>query len=185
MKAYKWEPAEPEGGMTMKKAKPTNYNGVRYKSTIEALVMEAFDNLNLSVEYEPESFRGPGYHHGQYTPDFRIKSPYGDDYDIWVEVAGFWDERHEKNARTFMLEGVGNYIVIDGRGWILSPVDGYKRGHWYWSSLNDRLDYRLDGMSYCPESECNILSAGNVAGIRVLPYDSAPVERKHASMARD
>lgn len=60
----------------------TRYAGYRFRSRLEARWGVFFNALGLSWEYEPEGFvLDDGTH---YLPDFRVKTPQGD--DIWYEV---------------------------------------------------------------------------------------------------
>lgn len=58
--------------MEIFKAKPVTYNGITFKSTLEARWAVFFDEMGIAWEYEPASFnlrRGV-----KYTPDFRLKN---------------------------------------------------------------------------------------------------------------
>ena len=77
-------------------AKKTFYNGVEFKSNLEARVAERFDELGIEWQYEPRCFRDKNFAGGQYTPDFYLP-----DSDLYIEVAGIIDDRHIQNFRRF------------------------------------------------------------------------------------
>lgn len=60
------------------KAKEQVYNGVTFKSTLEARWAIFFDACGLHWVYEPECFE---LESGNYTPDFYLKK-----YDLFVEI---------------------------------------------------------------------------------------------------
>lgn len=60
------------------KAKEQIYNGVKFRSTLEARWAIFFDACKLHWVYEPECFELDA---GNYTPDFYLKK-----YDLFVEI---------------------------------------------------------------------------------------------------
>jgi hypothetical protein len=60
------------------KAKEQVYNGVKFRSTLEARWAIFFDACGLNWVYEPECFELDA---GNYTPDFYLKK-----YDLFVEI---------------------------------------------------------------------------------------------------
>lgn len=64
------------------KAIDTEYGGHLFRSRLEARWAVYFDELGIQWEYETEGFRLPDG--TTYLPDFRAKTPQGDDW--WVEV---------------------------------------------------------------------------------------------------
>jgi hypothetical protein len=60
------------------KAKEQVYNGVKFRSTLEARWAIFFDACGLKWVYEPECFELDA---GNYTPDFYLKK-----YDLFVEI---------------------------------------------------------------------------------------------------
>lgn len=60
----------------------TIYNGVRFRSRLEARWAVFFDAMKFPWEYEPEVFSLPS---GNYLPDFRLTSP-RDHAVYWFEV---------------------------------------------------------------------------------------------------
>lgn len=71
----------------------TQYNGLRFRSRLEARWAVFFDALGVEYEYEPEGFELPSG--ARYLPDFRVKC-YGKrgrwnsetPFDLWIEVKG-------------------------------------------------------------------------------------------------
>ena len=97
----------------------TLYNGIRFRSRLEARWAVFFDALKMRWEYEPEAYALPS---GNYLPDFRITdgAPSG---DCWVEVKPLGAEfdtrwRELKNlsgldfvvCRNFDLDGVATVL---------------------------------------------------------------------------
>lgn len=80
-------------------AKRTKYRGIWFKSSLEARVAEALDELGVAWEYESRGFRGSRYRGGQYTPDFYLP-----ELSVYIEVVGRIDDRHLHNARVFCQE---------------------------------------------------------------------------------
>lgn len=60
------------------KSKPTDYNGTRYRSRLEARWAVFFDSLGIEYVYEPEWIPIPGH---KYRPDFYLP-----DCDMWAEI---------------------------------------------------------------------------------------------------
>jgi hypothetical protein len=60
------------------KAKEQVYNGIKFRSTLEARWAIFFDACKLNWVYEPECFELDA---GNYTPDFYLKK-----YDLFVEI---------------------------------------------------------------------------------------------------
>ena len=65
---------------------PTKYNGVQFKSRLEARWAVFFDYLNIHWEYEPEGFKLDNKNNADsyYCPDFLIRTP--QDEDMWIEI---------------------------------------------------------------------------------------------------
>ena len=64
-------------------AHPTTYNGVNFRSRLEAQWAAYFDLLKISWDYEPVDLKG-------WTPDFSLKILGYD--NVFVEVKPFYDE---------------------------------------------------------------------------------------------
>lgn len=76
-------------------AKRTFYRGTWYDSNLEARVAESLDALGVAHEYHRQCFRDARFPWGQYTPDFHLPNE-----GAYVEVAGVFDERHQRNVAT-------------------------------------------------------------------------------------
>lgn len=109
------------------KAKKTFYNGVMFDSNLEARTAEALDEIGIRWSFHETCFRDRRFPYGQYTPDFMLQD------GRFVEVAGVFDDRHERNAQvlTHLLGSTGErptLIVVDGNGdcreWFETEVDG-------------------------------------------------------------
>ena len=66
------------------------YNGIKFRSRLEARWAIFFDSINLKYEYEPEGFKFDGY---RYVPDF-----YFPETKTFAEVKpnGFFSEQYMK-----------------------------------------------------------------------------------------
>jgi len=72
----------------------TVFRGYRFRSRLEAKWAVFFETLGLQWEYEPEGFDLDGV---WYLPDFRVKTPQGE--DIWYEIKPRGVTEDEKFAR--------------------------------------------------------------------------------------
>lgn len=102
-------------------AKETFYNGVKYKSKLEACTAQALDDLGLVFSYESVAVIGGEYRGGmQYTPDFYIPG-----IDLIIECVGVVDDEHLDMARKFCGETPYSGIVDhrDGDGLFLIVGD--------------------------------------------------------------
>ena len=76
--------------MTISKLKPlpTKYQGVLFRSRLEARWAVFFDYLNLHWSYEAQSFklddRKDKHPDSCYCPDFLVRTPQGE--DMWIEI---------------------------------------------------------------------------------------------------
>lgn len=94
----------------------THYNGLRFRSRLEARWAVFFDALGIEYEYEPEGFELPSG--ARYLPDFRVKCygtrggawshdavEYGrgqiTPFDLWVEVKGNMTRRDAEKINEF------------------------------------------------------------------------------------
>lgn len=109
--------------------KKANYNGMWFKSNLEARTAEALDSLGISWQYESRVFRDRRYRGGQYTPDFYLPYLY-----TYIECVGRIDERHWVNAELFcksqnaMMDEWGeaprtsekspSFVFVIGDGWL-------------------------------------------------------------------
>lgn len=110
-------------------AKKANYNGMWFKSNLEARTAEALDGLGVTWEYERRVFRDRRYRGGQYTPDFYLPGLF-----TYVECVGRIDERHWANAELFCMsqnasidewgepprttERSPSFVFVTGDGWM-------------------------------------------------------------------
>ncbi|MBM6756745.1 hypothetical protein H6A18_09545 [Collinsella tanakaei] len=115
------------------KPKITYFMGERYRSMAEAKTAESLHRLGLAYDYEAAAARGPQYIGGQFTPDFFVP-----EMNMFMEVAGVWDERHRLNSAQFIrdmsLDGwtgdgcpcPARFARVDGDGyvWAVFP-DGW------------------------------------------------------------
>lgn len=72
------------------KPKPTTYNGIKYRSRLEARWAVFFTTLGIHFEYEKHYFELPS---GFYLPDFLIPSQEKFPKALWIEVKGPSTER--------------------------------------------------------------------------------------------
>lgn len=87
---------------------PTLYNGIKYRSRLEARWAVFFDTLNIKHRYEFEGFKL--YDGEYYLPDFYLP-----EYAIYCEVKPTWEEV-EANKQTFYKFGLT-------KQWLLLLVD--------------------------------------------------------------
>lgn len=85
----------------MVKSIPTVYRGVRLKSRLEADATFLLDRLDLSWEYEPQSFLLPNGTH--YMPDFWVPA-----IKLWVECRGYESPHGEDQIKGFTRLVQGN-----------------------------------------------------------------------------
>jgi hypothetical protein len=86
------------------KAKEQVYNGVKFRSTLEARWAVFFDACGLDWVYEPECFELEA---GSYTPDFYLK-----DYDLYVEIKPNLDWYDDKYDFFRYLQCPGKLLVL-------------------------------------------------------------------------
>ena len=89
-------------------AKKCLYNGTWYKSMAEGRTAMSFDKLGIKYEYESYANLSSDYDANVYTPDFFLP-----ELDIWVEVAGRWDDYHPRKAATFFKNtGMKDHRIV-------------------------------------------------------------------------
>lgn len=67
---------------------PTTYQGIEFRSRLEARVAAGMDRIGVVWEYEPEGFQiGPTE---RYLPDFYLPQA-----DAWLEVKPTWQHNHK------------------------------------------------------------------------------------------
>ena len=92
-------------------AKPTRYNGVEFRSKLEASWATHFDAREIPWEYEPEGYKlsdGTWYKPDFYFPTARA----------WVEVKGDHYQRMSKVAQfaadLWAVSGIDNHMGLMG-----------------------------------------------------------------------
>lgn len=99
-------------------ARRTRYNGVTFRSKLEAQWAVFWDELGVKWEYEPQTFKFPDGK--QYTPDFWIV-----DLALWVEIKPNETIAREEEAtlKCLQLAGeTGDLVYLDqgGFAWPIS-----------------------------------------------------------------
>ena len=103
----------------------TKYNGVIFRSRLEAQWAVFWDELGVKWEYEPKTF--PLSDGKQYTPDFWIV-----DLALWVEIKPNAKIAHEEEAELKCLQLVGEtgdlvYLDQGGFAWPISEDWQYSK----------------------------------------------------------
>jgi len=161
------------------KAIDTEYNGMLFRSRLEARWAVFFDAAGIKYEYEPEGFEHDGV---RYLPDFYLR-----DFDMYVEVKpdrkGF-EKDIDKCWRMIYWGGPIKRILFLGN--IPGPCDG---GSWNfpvifyssdsldgdcvkssWLTFNNMLIFD-DNMNMCPTHETTItILHSNVYRCPLLNY---------------
>ena len=110
------------------KAIPTFYNGIRFRSRIEARWALFYDEIGVKWEYEKEGF-DLGKDIGWYVPDFYLH-----ELDIWIEIKGGFPTILERRKLEAMKEsGIAEnvyvfygpipsfYVGIENEGYTILP----------------------------------------------------------------
>ena len=108
----------------MTKAIPTTYNGINFRSKLEARWYIYMKNMDWDVEYEPE------VNCNGYIPDFKIR---GRLFDIYIEVKPIenWDDWFGKNYEEFREKVQKSKLVDSGEHSILNYLEFRKSiGGW-------------------------------------------------------
>jgi hypothetical protein len=107
-------------------ALPTVYNGIQYRSRIEARWAAFFTVLNINFQYEPKRFRLGDI--GSYLPDFYLP-----DWHTWVEIKSCDPEPIEIERILRLCKKTREHcLILGGRCdesvgiWFTSPRVGYK-----------------------------------------------------------
>lgn len=109
------------------KAKPTVYKGIHFKSKLEAQWAAFFDELNLSWQYEKDTFPLPD---GRvYVSDFTVQSEYG--YAVYeIKPAGIKSPKFKAAQELFYFGNTWlNYEAyweshdLAGEDWIFSQME--------------------------------------------------------------
>ena len=84
----------------------TNYNGIEYKSRLEADVARIIDMLGYKSDYEPTSYLLPNGVH--YWPDFYIP-----DIHLWIESRGYDSNKGDSQIEEFSKLISAGFIMPD------------------------------------------------------------------------
>ena len=100
--------------MAMIKAIQTEYNGIKFRSRLEARWAVFFDAVGVTWEYEPEGFE---FSNGiRYLPDFLLHGVEGrgstEDGDLYIEVKGELQECDKKKIDMFSVPLVRPILVV-------------------------------------------------------------------------
>ncbi len=114
-----------------KKAIPTTYKGIRFKSRLEANCALLLDSLGWDWKYEPESFLlSDGTH---YCPDFKATA--GKEV-VWVECRGYKTKKGNRQLDGFLPlaeKRKEHYLVLSPEGCFYDGKPAYvikRRGKW-------------------------------------------------------
>lgn len=123
----------------------TIYNGVLFRSKLEAQWAAFFDKNRMPWLYEPEAFVLNG---GLcYTPDF-----YFPDTDTWFEVKGFMDDFSRDKCIAFVQSMNKQLTIGDASGRVVSAVQEFSEGQEARWNLGDYIDRSLD--TFLIETKC-------------------------------
>lgn len=162
-------------------ATPTTYNGVRFRSRLEARWAVFWDELGVKWEYEPQTFK---FLDGkQYTPDFWIV-----DLALWVEIkpsAKIAREEKADSKCSQLAYVTGGLVYLDQSG-MTWPIEEYCEytglrippGSWIYSVLF--LYAKCWPEDYIFESEnhywATCSNCGKI-GISISASSSIPIQR--------
>lgn len=145
------------------KVKEQVYNGVKFRSTLEARWAIFFDACGLNWVYEPECFELQA---GNYTPDFYLK-----EYDLYVEIKPNLDWYNDKYDLYRYSQCPGTLLVLS------VPFPSIKEGSAVFGLLNhipDRILVNNDCReliviaNFCPNSKYEPFF---YSGLKIGDYD--------------
>lgn len=90
----------------MIRAIPTMFDGILYRSKLEACWASFFSELGIVFDYEVEGYQLPS---GNYLPDFYLPKTEG---GIWAEVKARHPEEHEIDLARELADETGHHCVI-------------------------------------------------------------------------
>jgi len=90
----------------MIEALPTHWNGIEYRSRLEARWAIFFDRIGVKHQYEAEGFWLPS---GKYLPDFWLPETNG---GCWIEVKGQSPTDREELLCAELAEGTGQQVFL-------------------------------------------------------------------------
>ena len=147
-------------------AKPTTFNGIRFRSRLEARWAVFFDYLNIKYLYEPEwdAVKG-GWCYVNYKPDFFLPQP----FDLWVEI-----KPKHINKLSYMEQikakgwtiAYGSILVLVGEPQV--PKTNSQE-HYHLTARNGKLCLD-DHMWWCECPECGRLDIGPYGKIPAACY---------------
>lgn len=94
--------------MGLIKAIETTYNGIKYRSRLEALWAAKLDELGIEHVYEPQGYKMGSI---QYLPDFYLP-----DLDMFAEVKGVPDDKAARKILALMEETEKDVVLLLGNG---------------------------------------------------------------------
>lgn len=129
------------------KAIETSYNGLRFRSRIEARWAVFYDALGVRYQYEEQGFDLGGLY---YLPDFWLP-----DYEVWVEIKGEGspsDEDKEK-VRRLALETRYPALIFSGSFTSNTPFEdfGMPVAGWLWYYLRDNKTDKVEFEEHADE----------------------------------
>ncbi len=178
----------PEEGRFNGIAKPTRWNGIVFRSRLEARWAVFFDSLNpkLQYEYEPEQVQTP---YGSYLPDFYLPTI----NTFWLVKGQHMNER-EMSITNWLCERFGVFVAFgpipqdfadmanerypgsstninDNGEWVINPdcpmmfCQSWETGLYgvHWGGCWTRIDGLWDGDRNAGEPTPNVLRALDIA----------------------
>jgi len=100
----------------------TTYNGVRYRSRLEARWAIFFDQLGVTHAYEYEGF---DLHTGYYLPDFWLP-----DMKAWLEIKPYLPPQSEIDKYRALAEDANQRVYLSYRGFENYGIDDEIRAFW-------------------------------------------------------
>lgn len=118
----------------IKNAQPTIYNGIKFRSKLEAECAKILDSNSIKYEYEPFKiellptfqYDGKTYRAWTYTPDFVIFK------NIIIEVKGYINADNYVNKRKMILKKIIDdgykyeFYEIQSKGQLLNLINNLK-----------------------------------------------------------
>src|SRR5688500_2604834 len=119
---------------------PTDYNGILFRSRLEARWAVFMDALKLEYRYEPKQFRLPS---GNYTPDFLLPQ-----YNVWLEIKPTAPDAEAIHKVTALAKQVNNRVYLlagevemPANKNVLPGLQFQPNGSWlpgFWWAIDDR-----------------------------------------------
>ena len=102
------------------RGKGGRFNGRWMRSSWEIAFAKFLNLHKISWSYEPRRFILKSGK--QYTPDFYLP-----DFDLWIEIKGFWWPKAREKFNQFLTEHPNTKIVVIGEQIWLQPLNVFKR----------------------------------------------------------